>query len=380
MELGRFHEAAAAFDLGITLNRRQIVAYHDLVHVKKLTGADRPLIAQMEWMLKEYGLADDEQAELHFALGKADDDLGEYAEAIRHFDDGNRLKRRTSDPYAAAGHAATVDHLIAKFTADFFSRNAALGSDCELPILILGMLRSGTTLVEQILSSHPEVVAGGELAFWGEQAPGFGIDVAGRINPAWVEEVARDYRALLTGISPTARRVTDKRPQNFHYLALIHAVFPRARIIHCRRHPVDTCLSIYFQKFSQRVEFAYDRDDLLSCYRQYLRLMAHWRSVLPADRFLEIQYEELVADPEPLTRKMVAFCGLDWNEACLHSERNPRAVRTASVWQARQPMYKTSVARWRHYEPWLGPLRALLSDQDRAAAADRGPDLEGPCA
>ena len=121
--------------------------------------------------------------------------------------------------------------------------------------------------------------------------------------------------------------------------------FRFARIIHCRRHPVDTCLSIYFQNFARKIEFAHDRVDLLSCYRQYLRLMEHWRSVLPADRFLEIQYEELVADPEPLTRHMIAFCGLDWDEACLHSERSRRPVRTASVWQARQPVYQTSVAR-----------------------------------
>jgi tetratricopeptide (TPR) repeat protein len=367
MELGRFHDAAAAYDLGIALNRHQIAAHHELVHVKRMTEADRPLIAQMQWMLKEYGLADEERADLHFALGKAYDDLGEYAQAIRHFDDGNRLKHRTNSSHSGAAHAVGVDRQIATFTVDFFSRNAALGSDCELPILILGMPRSGTTLVEQILSSHPDVAAGGELAFWGEQASGFRMDATGKIDPDWANEAARDYQALLTGISPTARRVTDKRPQNSHYLPLIHSVFPRARIIHCRRHPVDTCLSIYFQNFARRMDFAYDRDDLLSFYRQYLRLMAHWRSVLPADRFLEIQYEELVADREPLTRKMIEFCGLHWDEACLHSERNRRTVRTASVWQARQPVYQTSVARWRHYEPWLGPLRELLSPADQGA-------------
>jgi tetratricopeptide (TPR) repeat protein len=368
LQLGRFQDAATAFDLGIALNRWQIAAYYELVNVKKLTEADRPLTAQLEQMLTEHGLADEGQADLHFALGKAYDDLGEYERAIGHFDDANRLKHRTAS-YAEAEHATVVDRIIASFTDEFFSRNAGLGSDSELPILIVGMPRSGTTLVEQILSSHPEVAGGGELTFWGERAPGFGMDAAGRINPAWVNETARDYQALLTGISPAARRVTDKRPQNFHYLALIHSMFPRARIIHCRRHPVDTCLSIYFQNFARRIDFAYDRADLLSCYRQYLRLMAHWRTVLPANRFLEIQYEELVADREALTRKMIAFCGLDWNEACLYSERNRRAVRTASVWQARQPVYNTSVARWRHYQPWLGALRALLSDRDHVIAA-----------
>jgi tetratricopeptide (TPR) repeat protein len=363
MRLGRFHDAAAHFDLSLALNRRQTAAYHALVHVKKLAAADRPLLARMEWMLGEHRLADDERAQLHFALGKAYDDLGEYDNAIQHFDLGNRLKRQHMS-FDQALYARIVDGAIARFTADFFSRNEALGSDWEAPILILGMPRSGTTLVEQIVSSHPETAAGGELTFWGERAAGFRANAAGQIDPAWVRETAHDYRALLAGISSTARYVTDKRPHNFLFLGLIHAVFPRARVIHCRRHPIDTCLSIYFQNFASRMDFAYDRDDLVPCYRHYLRLMAHWRNVLPADRFLEIQYEGLVADRQAETRKLIDFCELDWNDACLRSEHNPRAVQTASVWQARQPVYQTSVARWRHYEPWLGVLRELLADAD----------------
>jgi tetratricopeptide (TPR) repeat protein len=361
MQQGQFHDAAASFDQALALNRREIAAYHDLVHVKKLSDADRPVLARMEWVLKEYKLTEDEQADLHFALGKAYDDLGEYEKAIDHFDRGNRLKHR-STCFNREQHTLAVNGLIAKFTADLFARNARLGSDWDVPILILGMPRSGTTLVEQILSSHPDVAAGGELAFWGEQTASFRINATGAIDPAWVKEVAHDYRALLTSISSNARRVTDKRPHNFHFLGLIHAVFPHARIIHCRRHPIDTCLSIYFQNFAKRMDFAYDRADLVSAYRQYLKLMAHWRNVLPPERLLEIRYEELVADRETMTRKLIDFCGLDWNEACLHSERNRRTVQTASVWQARQSVYKTSVARWRHYEPWLGALRELLPE------------------
>jgi hypothetical protein len=165
-----------------------------------------------------------------------------------------------------------------------------------------------------------------------------------------------------------AARITDKMPQNFNFVALIHAVFPRARIIHCRRHPVDTCLSNYFQNFSRGIDFAFERGDLLAFYRQYERLMAHWRSVLPANVFMEVQYEELVANPEPVTRKMIEFIGLEWDDACLHHERNKRAVRTASVWQARQPVYKTSVARWKNYRQWLGPLEELLTEEERNAA------------
>jgi tetratricopeptide (TPR) repeat protein len=363
MELGRFHDAAASFDIALALNRQQIAAYYNLVNVKKLTEADRPLLAQMEWMLKQYKLAEDDQASLHFSLGKAYDDLGEYEKAIEHFDRGNRVRHRgTSFNPSRRDHVA--DRTIARFTPEFFSRNAALGSDCEVPVLVLGMPRSGTTLVEQILSSHPEVAAGGELSLWAESVTSFRADANGAIDPAWAGKMAHDYQSLLTAISPAARRVTDKSPHNYHFLGLIHAVFPRLRTIHCRRHPVDTCLSIYFQDFARRMDFAYDRDDLVAAYCHYLKLMAHWRSVLPADRILEIQYEDLVADREAMTRKMIAFCGLDWDDACLHFEHNPRSVRTASLWQARQPVYRTSVERWRRYEPWLGSLRELLTDAD----------------
>jgi tetratricopeptide (TPR) repeat protein len=363
MRLGRFHDAAAHFDLSLALNRRQTAAYHALVHVKKLADADRPMLSQIEWMLREYSLADNERTELHFALGKDDDDLGEYDAAITHFDQGNRLKRQYV-LFDRDLHAQIANGAIARFSADFFSRNDALGSDSEVPILIVGMPRSGTMLVEQILSSHPEIAAGGELTFWGERAARFRANAVGQIDPAWIEETAHDYRMLLAGISPTARRVTDKRRHNFLLLGLIHSVFPRARIIHCRRHPVDTCLSIYFQDFASRMDFAYDRGDLVYCYRHYHELMAHWRSVLPPDCFLEIQYEGLVANRQAETRKLIGFCGLEWNDACLRSERNPRAVQTASVWQARQAVYQTSVARWRHYEPWLGALRDLLPNLD----------------
>lgn len=361
MQLGKFHDAATAFDEAMVFNHGQIAAYHGLAQIKKLTASDRPLLARMEWMLGEYDLAEDEQSELHFALGKGYDNLGEYGKAIEHYDQGNCIKHRDTS-FDHAGHELVADRVIARFTADFFALNAASGSSWEVPILIFGMPRYGTTLVEQIISSHPEVAAGGELAYWSRTTASFRGNAAGAIDPAWVDEVVRDYRTLLANVSPTARRVTDKSLNNFLFMGLIHAALPRARLIHCRRHPVDTCLSIYFQSFARRMDFAYDRSDLVCAYRQYLKLMAHWRSVLPKDRFLEIQYEELVADREAMTRKIIDFCGLEWNDACLHSERNPRSVQTASVWQARQPVYRTSVARWRRYEKWLGVLRDLLPE------------------
>jgi hypothetical protein len=170
----------------------------------------------------------------------------------------------------------------------------------------------------------------------------------------------------LRAVSPDAARVIDKTPFNFFRLGAICQAFPRATIVHCRRHPVDTCLSIFATDFQIQYDFVADRRDLVSIYREYQRMMAHWRSVLPADRFIEADYETLVADPEPLIRQLVAACGLEWHDACLTPEQNRRTVTTASLWQARRPIYRTSVERWRRYAPWLGELRELLED-----AADR---------
>jgi hypothetical protein len=166
----------------------------------------------------------------------------------------------------------------------------------------------------------------------------------------------------LHGYSANSARVTDKMPFNFLWLALIRLVFPRARFIHCRRHPLDTCLSMYFTNFEISRSFTSSREDLVFYYQHYLRLMKHWHSVLPAERFIEVDYEALIADFEPQARRLIAFCGLDWDDACLHPEHNRHEIKTASLWQARQPVYRTSVERWRHYEPWLGALRELLPE------------------
>jgi hypothetical protein len=171
-----------------------------------------------------------------------------------------------------------------------------------------------------------------------------------------------DYLALLRRIGPDAARVTDKNPFNFLHLGAIQLTLPGSRAIHCRRDPIDTCLSVYFTRFATPLAFAYDRGDLVFYYRQYERLMAHWRALTPADRLLEIDYEALVSDREAVTRRMIAFCGLPWDAACLAPEGNSRRVNTASVWQARQPVYGSSVERWRRYEPWLGELGQLRTD------------------
>jgi len=346
-------------------------AFQQLAVVKRMTEADRPLVDRMRGVVERPGLDVFPRINVHFALGKAYDDLGDYAEAMRHCEEANRL-RATSVRLDRAALAAKYDSLIAGGAAEALERaRQALarpaGPGDELPVFIVGMPRSGTTLIEQILSSHPAVAAGGELNFWGDRLRGWETSRIGAAEAGMLSKAAEDYRALLRQIGPEALRVTDKRPGNFELLWLIRLVLPDARVIHCRRDPVDTCLSIFFANFSARLDYACDRGDLVFFYRQYERLMDHWRRVLPPDRFTEVQYETLIADREAETRRLVAFCGLDWNEACLTPERNGRVVKTASLWQARQPVYETSVGRWRRYEPWLGKLRELLPAAEAGA-------------
>jgi hypothetical protein len=179
---------------------------------------------------------------------------------------------------------------------------------------------------------------------------------------AFLTRAAADYLGVLRAIAPTATRVTDKMPFNFLWAGLIHVAFPRAIIIHCRRAAIDTALSIHQTHFHPSMPFPTGGAELVEYFRSYQRLIDHWRSVLPADRFIEVDYEHLTRAPEPVIRQIIAACGLAWHDACLRPESNPRAVKTPSKWQTRQPIYRTSVERWRRYEPWLGPLRALVDD------------------
>jgi len=357
-EAGRFAEAASSFERTLELDPGNASAYQGIVTSKKLTEADRPLVARMEERLTAAAGSAHQQMTLHFAAGKALDDLEDYARAMEHFDAANGIRARLSS-FDRRDFTHQVDRLIATFTPDLFDGFTELGADDETPVLILGMPRSGTTLTERILSRHPRVAGGGELRFWRDSRSRL-VEVEPSLRAQEAESLRGDYLRLLRSIGPSALRVTDKMPFNFLWIGLVHLLLPRARIVHCRRNPIDTCLSIYQTQFSDHWGFAADRGELVAYYRQYQRLMGHWREVLPPDRMLEIDYEEATAAPEATARRLVAFCGLEWDAACLQPERNADAVRTASKWQARQPVYRTSVERWRRYEPWIGALRELL--------------------
>jgi adenylyl-sulfate kinase len=357
LEEGRFGEAEAAFERSIDLAPWQPTAHLGLVTSKKITEDDRPILERVLERLGGNDLTERQRMMLHFAAGKALDDLRDYGAAIEHFDAANGIRRKIT-PFDPSELARGVDKLIARFTRDFFAKNGALGKDDETPVLVLGMPRSGTTLIERILSSHPKVGGAGERSFWNENAPAW-VSAPTEKLAARADALRASYLGLLRGVAPEALRVTDKMPFNFLWVGLVHVLLPKARFVHCRRNPLDTCLSIYSTYFAQHWGFTSDRRDLAAYYRQYARLTDHWRAVLPAGRMIDVDYEQATSSPEETARRLIAFCGLEWDPACLHPDRNADAVRTASRWQARQPIYRSSVERWRNYEPWLGELREL---------------------
>jgi len=235
----------------------------------------------------------------------------------------------------------------------------------ETPVLIVGLPRSGSTLLERIVSSHPMAHGCGELDFWNDRGPMWAHADLDRLAKA-ADQIRADYVRVLRRGAPRAVRATDKMPSNFFWVGLVHLLFPKARIILSRRNPVDTCLSIYTTPFAATWGFASSLGDLAAYQRLHQRLMDHWRAVIPSDRLLEVDYEDVVGEPEKTARRLIAFCGLAWDPACLRPEENRDAVRTASSWQARQPIYRSSVERWRRYEPWIGELRTLLPTPQHA--------------
>ena len=358
-ELGRFEEARACFERTVAIAPLLAGSYYDLVRCRPVTIADKGLLPDMQAALATPGLELGQRLRVHLAIGKAAEDLDDYAVAMHHFDAADAVRRGAAS-FDSAAFSVEIDRLIAACTTELIARAPELGSPDATPVLIIGMPRSGTTLVEQIVSMHPEVGPGGELNFWNQRGPEWqSAGTAGNEAP-FLTKAAADYLSVLRAIAPTAARVTDKMPFNFLWAGLIHVAFPRATIIHCRRGAIDTALSIHQTHFHPSMPFPTGGAELVEYFHGYQRLIDHWRSVLPADRFIEVDYEDLTRAPEPVIRRIIAACGLAWHDACLRPESNPRAVKTPSKWQTRQPIYRTSVERWRRYKPWLGPLRALV--------------------
>lgn len=369
-EEGRFSEAEQELRSVLARDPGHAAAAYELFQIVKVCAADRPLLAELASQATRPEVPPPARMMFGFALGRAYDQLGEYAEAIRHFERANAIRAATA-PLDRAALVRDTERVIGAFPVGSLSTGVAAPREAdERAVFIVGLPRSGTTLIEQVLSSHPRVTAGGEIEFWSVHSPS-ALDAGG--SEAAVAPLAVAYRALLDRIDPKAARIVDKNPFNFLRLGLLRRALPRARIIHVRRTPIDNALSLYTTYFSGRYNYFYgNREDLLFYYDQYVRLMNHWRSVLPADRFLEIEYEALVEDREAQTRRLVEFCGLEWDEACLRPERNDRVVATASLWQVRQPVYRGAIGRWRNYAPWLGPLMRLAPPPGQSSGGPPG--------
>lgn len=354
---GAFDEAEKEFKLTIQLNPMDGNAYYGFTASKKMADEDRPFLARMEELLTEDAFGKNGLSFLNYALGKAYDDLGEYERAMTYLDEANRLNAEVQFGYRTFDREATASQVEATkklFTKEFFESNVTLGSQSHKPIFIVGMIRSGTTLMEQILSCHPDVGAAGEQGFWVQAESGLVDYKNSLVREDLLPQAAQTYLSLLEQIAPGKPHVTDKNPANLLVVGLMHLAFPGSRIIHMRRHPVDTFMSIYMTPIRNAPEFVGSREDIVCMYDLYLDLMEHWRSVIPADRFLDINYEELVTNREEVTRKALEFLGLPWSDACMRPQENKRIVKTPSLWQVRQPVYTSSVGRWKRYEPWLG--------------------------
>jgi tetratricopeptide (TPR) repeat protein len=300
------------------------------------------------------------RSDLHFALGDLYDRQGDYAAAFRHYTAANR-------PGAAAfdirKEQSLFGEVIRLFGRERFRACPDSGNRTRLPVFVVGMPRSGTTLVEQIVASHPLVAAAGEQDFIDrslrERCAASGPDssfsqvMEHLMNRETLDEMARQYLGLLRPFYRDEARVTDKNPHNFMHIGLIARMFPEAGIIHCTRDPRDTCLSIYFKQFSAEYSYASSLDSLAAYYRLYEALMAHWSQALSI-RMLEVNYESLVEDQEGVTRTMLDFLGLPWDASCLRFNENRRAIATPSYQQVRKPIYRNSVGRWKNYAPFLG--------------------------
>ena len=368
MEIGLKEEALATFDQALARFPRSCSAYYSRGDLKTYAEGD-PEIQQMTDLFGDKGIEGrDDIMALNYALAKAWMDLKNSDKAFTYLNEGNRMKRETFD-YNADQTSQWVASIASTITREAMDRLKGAGSSSNVPVFIIGMPRSGTTLVEQILASHSDIHGAGELALINKIISQKGNYPAlfNSLTPADAKAIGEAYVAEVRKLNSTKAHVVDKMPANFLQAGVISTVLPQARIIHVRRNPVDTCLSCYSKLFVKEQLFTYDLAELGQFYTDYEKIMEHWRAVLPADRFIEVQYEDVVGDLETQARRLIDFIGLPWDEACLSFDKNKRGVRTASVNQVRRPIYKTSVERWKPFANNLTPLLSALGLADKSA-------------
>jgi tetratricopeptide (TPR) repeat protein len=367
-ESSRLEGARTCFAAAIEANPAFVASHYNLSTLKKYTPDD-PQVAMLEKLApRAEKLSNDEQIRFWFSLAKVREDVGHYDEAFAAYERANRLKRATMK-YNEKTSLDAMRDVTSRFDAALFAKNKGAGFKDETPVFIIGMPRSGTTLIEQIISSHSAVHGAGELRDLGE--------ALGDVQPALAKGASymnwlsgADKKALtaageayirrLRSYDAKALRITDKMPGNFFYAGLILKVLPQAKIIHSVRHPLDICFSNYARLFKDTMPFAYDLTELGHYYKSYRQMMDHWKKVLPAGSILDVNYEDVVEDLEGQSRRLIDFCGLPWESACLDFHNNKRPVKTASVAQVSQPIYKSSVARWERFAKHLGPLQKAI--------------------
>jgi tetratricopeptide (TPR) repeat protein len=374
-DLGRRDQALAAYERILALDARCFEALARSANLTTFSALDDPLIGRLRQALADPGASAAERASLGFALGRALDACAAYGAAFDAYAQANRDSRDSAAPGTARYDRPLAEQLIDRLIATFPAANRELAASAAqpyasqrhasrpCPIFVCGMFRSGSTLTEQLLAGHSRVTAGGELDFLPHAAQEVLAPFPESMPAApssRLEALAARYLDTLGTLFPAAEFVTDKRPDNFLYIGLIKRLFPDAKIVHTVRDPLDNCLSIFLLHLDHRMSYALDLADIGHQYRQYLRLMAHWKGLYGEDIY-EVSYDALVREPKLAAEKLLEFLGLEWDERCLTAPPAGRAIKTASVWQVREPLYTRSSGRARHYAQQLEALRAYLS-------------------
>lgn len=366
--LGDIKAAAKCLRKAIQLNPEDVEPYRQLARITRYSSPDHEDVDRLKTLVTEAWLADDDRAAVFFALGKIYQDCSFYDEAFGYFEQGNCLQEKLS-PFDPGEFERYISSIIEMSTRARVAEKSEFGNPDETPVLIVGTPRSGTSLVEQILASHPDVFGAGELDWFvrtAEALPGY-LDVSvaypeciSVLGKESIGDLSSRYLGYLRSLATGEQRIADKMPGNFLYLGLAHILFPHARIIHCRRDPMDACISMFTEYFPGAVPYSYNLSKLGAYYRQYERIMEHWHSVLPPGVMIEIDYEALVQDQEVESRRLVEFIGLEWDDACLAFYKKKRRVNTASDLQVKKPIYTSSIGRWKNYRKHLGPLQERL--------------------
>lgn len=365
LELGRFDESTATYDAALANDPSCVAAHAGRSQVTKFVEYDDEVKA-MEALYCKGGLAEHDTVNLAFGLGKAFEDLGEYEKAFDYYTQGNAIRRQKA-PYSADETEKVFSAIKAEFDTSFFKRHENAGYLDDSPIFIVGMPRSGTSLVEQILASHPEVHGAGELGIlhtlvcaiqdgtthapFPQSFRMLADEEIRNLGAAYVQQVRK--------LNTSHRHITDKAPGNFAYLGVIKAILPNAKVIHCSRSPMATCFSIFKNNFGTDIKYSYSLEDLGHFFNLYSDIMGHWKKVIP-DFFYTIEYEKIVENQKSETRSLLNFCGLAWNDSCLSFHKTNRPVQTVSASQVRQPLYHSSVQKWKRFEEQLRPLQRAL--------------------